>query len=101
MLGKVVPFSLIPFWWTFVNGKRLQFTGNFDQQKFTHTIGDVKTQNFIVYSIAENDQVIGACGMGHDLDMVTIHEALSQNKMPRGSTIVDSSETPETIRKTI
>lgn len=92
MLGKLVPYSTVPFFWTRHYNKSCQLVGTTQGHTEVHYTGDVAAQKFVAYYIDEKDRVVGACGMGSD--MMTLLEAIQQNVMPRGSEIKSGKETP-------
>jgi apoptosis-inducing factor 3 len=97
MLGKLIPYGSIPFFWTRNYNKSLQFVGN--AQGFTeiHVDGDVAANKFIAYYINKQDQVIAVAGQGKSSALLSLFEALQQNVMPRASEIKSGAETPESI----
>ena len=97
MLGKLVPYSSVPFFWTRHYNKSIQFVGcnNDYAEVFYH--GDVAAQKFVAYYIDSKDRVVGAAGMNNSAAILSIMEAIQQNVMPRGSEIKEGKETPQTI----
>lgn len=97
MLGKLIPYSYVPFFWTRHYNKSVQFVGTNEGHTEVHYSGDVAGQKFVAYYIDAKDRVIGACGMNNGQAILTIMEAIHQNVMPRGSEIKSGKETPQTI----
>lgn len=98
MMGKMQPFSKIPFYWTRMYGQ-INVAGNTQGYTTRHIEGDVNSGKFIVYYIASNDQVLAAAGMGRNQDISIILEALQQNKMPNGSSLKSGAASIESIKK--
>jgi len=82
MLGKVLPYGAIPFFWTRNYNKSLQYVGNGEGFTDIHITGDLNEQKFVAYYINNKDQVIAAAGMNSGAAILTIFEAMSQNQMP-------------------
>jgi len=59
MLGKMVPYGNIPFFWTMHYGKGMQYCGNATSWDSIHIDGDPKSNKFLAYFI-KNDKVIAA-----------------------------------------
>lgn len=55
MLGKMIPYGSIPFFWTRQFMKSLQYIGNNEGYKTIHITGDLNAHKFIAYYIGEND----------------------------------------------
>ena len=55
MLGKLVPYGQIPFFWTRNYNKRVQYCGNADDATSIHIDGDTLANKFIAYYINDND----------------------------------------------
>jgi hypothetical protein len=49
--------------------------------------------------VGEKDDVIAAAGMGRQQEMLTIFEALSQNKMPLASEMIEGKHTLATLKE--
>lgn len=101
MLGKLVPYSSVPFFWTRHYNKSIQFVGcNNDYAEVFYT-GDVAGQKFVAYYIDSKDRVVGAAGMNNSEAILSIMEAIQQNVMPRGSEIKEGKETAQTIHNKV
>mmetsp|Transcript_12891 Transcript_12891/g.16556 ORF Transcript_12891/g.16556 Transcript_12891/m.16556 type:complete len:402 (-) Transcript_12891:113-1318(-) len=100
MLGKYVPYSGIPFFWTRHYNRSLQFIGNnavgYDEIVFK---GKKSKHKFLAYYINDKDQVVAVAGMGKPKAMLTLLEAMEQNCMPKGSDIKSGREKPRTIKR--
>ena len=55
MLGKVLPYAAIPFFWTRNYNKSLQYAGNGSGFKDIHITGDLSEQKFVAYYINDRD----------------------------------------------
>jgi len=82
MLGKHVPYTQIPFFWTMSFNKGLRFVG-YAPEKFDATIieGDLAKMEFIAYFV-EKDQVIGVATVGRDPLAVCCAEIMRLGLMP-------------------
>ena len=87
MLGKVIPYGSIPFFWTRNYNKSLQYVGNGDDFKDVHITGDLSERKFVAYYINDRDQVVAVAGMNNGPAVLTLFEAMQQNLMPRASDI--------------
>lgn len=55
MLGKMVPYGQIPFFWTRHYNKALQFVGNNTGYTQVLIVGDLSKNSFIAYYINDSD----------------------------------------------
>ena len=94
MLGKLIPYGQIPFFWTRNYNKSLQYIGRGDGYKEIHITGDLKGTKFVAYYIDGDDNVIACSGMNKGPDILTLLEAMQQNMMPKASLIKSGDETP-------
>ena len=101
MLGKLVPYGSIPFFWTRHYNKSLQYVGNGQGWTDIHIDGDVAANKFIAYYSNKNDQVIAVAGQGNSSGVLTLFEALHQNVMPKASEIKSGRETVESIKSRV
>ena len=101
MLGKVIPYGSIPFFWTRNYNKSLQYVGNGDGFKEVHITGDLSERKFVAYYINDRDQIIAVAGMNSGPAILTLFEAMQQNLMPRASDIKSGAETPASIKTRI
>lgn len=78
MLGKMSPYSSIPFFWTRQYNKSLQYVGNGAVGfKEVHVDGDVMSGKFLAYYINENDKIVAVAAMGNTSAALTYFEALN------------------------
>lgn len=82
MLGRHVPFTQIPFFWTMIFGKAMRFAG-WVGSGFEEVIveGDIDKQEFVAYYV-KDDRVTAVCTMARDPVAVAAVELLEQNLMP-------------------
>ena len=98
MLGKVVPYGDIPFFWTRNYNKSLAYVGYGENFKEIHIEGDLAGRKFLAYYINDRDQVTAVAGMNNGPAVLTMFEAMQQNLMPRGSDLKSGAETPATVK---
>lgn len=93
MLGKLVPYSSVPFFWTRHYNKGIHYVGNgavgFSK---VHIDGEVMANKFIAYYINEKDQIVAVCAQGNGSAALTYLEAMNQNLMPSGTDIASGKE---------
>ena len=65
MLDKFVPYQGIPFFWTRMYNRSLQFIGN-NAVGYKEVVikGNMNKKKFLAYYINENDKVVAVAGMG-------------------------------------
>ena len=99
MMDKFVPYQGIPFFWTRMYNKSLQFIGN-NAVGYKEVVikGKLAKGKFLAYYINENDQIVAVAGMGKPKAMLTLLTAMEQNLMPKGELIKSRRETPKTIK---
>ena len=76
MMGKLVPYGTIPFFWTRNYDKSLQYAGNGVDATSVHIVGDVKANKFVAYYINDEDKVVAVGCQGEGHAMLTLMEAL-------------------------
>lgn len=76
MLGKMVPYGNIPFFWTNHYGKGMQYVGNAMSWDEIHIDGVPRDNKFIAYYIKDN-KILAACAQGRGKDLLTIFEAMN------------------------
>lgn len=99
MLDKYVPYQGIPFFWTRMYNRSLQFIGN-NAVGYKEVVikGNMNKRKFLAYYINENDKVVAVAGMGKPRQMLTLFEAMEQNLMPNAELIKNGRENPKTIK---
>lgn len=96
MLGKMVPYGNIPFFWTNHYQKGMQYVGYAREYDEVHIDGEPRSNKFLAYYIKDN-KILAASGQGRSKDLLTIFEAMQQAKLPPASAIKSGEETPATI----
>lgn len=81
MVGKKIPYTRIPFFWTNQVGLNLRYVGHVNDWDELIIHGDVPSKKFIVYYI-KNNHVLAAVGNKHDQEMAAIEELMRLKKMP-------------------
>lgn len=81
MLGKNVPYSSVPFFWTAQAGLELRYVGHANTWDYTITWGDVADKDFITFYIS-GDKVAAAAGNNRDAEMAAIEELMRTGRMP-------------------
>ena len=97
MLGKLIPYGNIPFFWTRNYNKSLQQIGYVHGFDDVHVDGSIEKQRFLAYYLKKG-KVVGVAGSNRGGDVMLLQEALFQNVMPSGDDIKSGKETIETIK---
>jgi NADPH-dependent 2,4-dienoyl-CoA reductase/sulfur reductase-like enzyme len=97
MLGKMVPFSGIPFFWTRNFNKTVQYIGYASSFDEVHITGDVMANKFLAFYIKDG-RVLAVAGQQMNSDVLTFMEAMYQNQMPSAADVKSGKETAETLR---
>lgn len=100
MLGKMVPYASIPFFWTRVCKTSLRYCGYVQDWESIHVDGSIEKGNFLVYYI-KNGRVLAAADVGRGKDLMIISEAMKMGVMPNASDIVSGKVTIENIKKSV
>lgn len=75
--GPALPFSGVPFFWTFHFGKRLGYAGHADSWDDLVLEGDPAALNFLAYYVKEGT-VAAVLGCGHDTAIAALMEPLRE-----------------------
>jgi apoptosis-inducing factor 3 len=97
MLGKMVPFGNIPFFWTRNYNKAVQYIGFAADYDEVHIEGDVMANKFLAFYI-KNGKILAIAGQQRNLDILTFMEAMYQNQMPSAEDVKSGRENAETLR---
>jgi NADPH-dependent 2,4-dienoyl-CoA reductase/sulfur reductase-like enzyme/nitrite reductase/ring-hydroxylating ferredoxin subunit len=81
MLGKNVPYSSVPFFWTAQAGLELRYVGHARTWDYTITWGSVADKDFITFYIS-GDRVAAAAGNNRDAEMAAAEELMRTGRMP-------------------
>lgn len=100
MLGKFIPYSKVPFFWTRHYNKSLQYVGYANPYDEVHIDGSVLDNKFIAYYIS-NDKILAVAGQNRGKDMLTMQEAFNQYKVPSASDIKTGKVTLDTLWKSL
>ena len=98
MLGKLIPFSHVPFQQTVIYGKNLQCIGQTSQWDEVFIDGSTKDGKFIAYYIKDNN-ILGVLGQNRSGDILVLYEAMNQNKLPPANEIKDNTCSVDDIKK--
>ena len=60
MLGKLVPYGQVPFFWTRNYNKSIQYCGNSEGATSTYITGDVMAGKFVAYYINDAEDKVMA-----------------------------------------
>mmetsp|Transcript_18743 Transcript_18743/g.28771 ORF Transcript_18743/g.28771 Transcript_18743/m.28771 type:complete len:493 (-) Transcript_18743:166-1644(-) len=75
MLGKMVPYGNIPFFWTNHYGKGMQYCGHATEWDSIHIDGVPRDNKFLAYYI-KNDKVLAIAGQGRNNELLGMFEAM-------------------------
>lgn len=89
MVGKNIPFSGIPFFWTKNFGVSLRYLGHAKDWDEIFFDGEVQKKNFLAFYI-KNNRISAVSGIGRDKQMAHLEQLLKDNKMPAGSELKES-----------
>ncbi len=81
MVGKLIPFRSVPFFWTSQVGLSLVYVGHAVDWEEIIFQGDINSKEFITYYI-KNDKVAAAAGNFRDKEMAAIEELMRLDLMP-------------------
>ena len=104
MMGKMIPYSNVPFFWT-VNynySSFMQYVGHATEWDEVHIVGDVSTKRFQAFYI-KNDKIDAVATMNRSdaeyYDGTIWLEAMKQGIMPSGADIKSGKESVETVKE--
>ncbi|XP_018334362.1 apoptosis-inducing factor 3-like isoform X2 [Agrilus planipennis] len=78
MIGKKTPLRAVPFFWTVLYGKSVQYAGHGETQDIIYA-GNVEQFNFIAYYLI-NDEVVGVAGCQMYPTVAQFAELLAQGR---------------------
>ena len=96
MLGKMVPFGNIPFFWTRHYNKTIQVIGNGEYDD-VFVQGDIIANKFVAFFIKDN-KIVQVAGQMNSPAVLTFMEAMNQNLLPTAEEVKSGKETWETVR---
>ena len=97
MLGKMVPYGNVPFFWSNQYGKGFQYVGQATSWDKVHVEGDPRSNKFLALFIKDN-RVLAACGQGRGRDLLSIFEGLQQNVLPPADQLISGEENWDSLR---
>jgi len=83
MLGKKIPATSVPFFWTTQYGKSIRYCGHALSFDDIHIEGNLDELKFVGYYI-RNDKVLAVVSIGLDPIVSAAAELMHINKMPSG-----------------
>jgi hypothetical protein len=81
MLGKNVPYTSVPYFWTAQAGLELRYVGHARTWDYTITWGSVADKDFITFYISGGN-VAAVAGSNRDAEMAAIEELMRTGRMP-------------------
>lgn len=81
MLGKNVPYSGVPFFWTAQAGLNFRYVGHAESWDDMITWGSIADKEFITFYVS-GGKVAAAAGNNRDAEMAAIEELMRVGKMP-------------------
>jgi NADPH-dependent 2,4-dienoyl-CoA reductase/sulfur reductase-like enzyme/nitrite reductase/ring-hydroxylating ferredoxin subunit len=100
MLDENVAYDYVPYYWTRMWDKTLQFTGNGSDFDEVFVDGDLSKYTFVAYYF-KNGKVVGCASMNTSNAVNIIYEGFKANLLPRGSLIKDGTVNLESIKETV
>jgi hypothetical protein len=97
MMGKLVPFGNVPFYWTRHYNKTVQYVGYAQEFDEVYIQGDVMANKFVAFYIYKG-KILAVAGQQNGSAVLTYMEAMHQNMMPSAEDIKSGKETAETVR---
>ena len=103
MLDKYVPYEDVPFFWTRHYNKSLQVIGATEVGYSEVVVKGKKKKKdkWLAYYINDKDQVVGVAGFDKVKQILVLHQAMKQNKMPKGSDIKSGKVRIRDIKATL
>ena len=97
MLGKMVPFGNVPFFWTRNYNKAVQYIGHASDYDEVYIQGDVMANKFLAFYI-KNGKILAVAGQQMSHAILTYMEAMYQNQLPSAEDVKSGKETVDTIK---
>lgn len=97
MMGKLVPFGTVPFYWTRHYNKSIQYAGFAAEYDEVHITGSLDEGKFVAF-YAKDGKVRAVAGSMQSAAVLTFMEAMHQNLMPSLADLKSGKETWETVR---
>mmetsp|Transcript_14883 Transcript_14883/g.25352 ORF Transcript_14883/g.25352 Transcript_14883/m.25352 type:complete len:264 (+) Transcript_14883:1244-2035(+) len=100
MLGKMVPYGNVPFFWTNHYQKGMQYVGHaMDWDDIL--IDGIPRNNQFVAIYSKNNKILAACGQGRSKDLLTLFEGMQTNVLPPFSQLKSGEITLDDINKIV
>ena len=97
MLGKMVPFGNVPFFWTRNYNKTVQYIGHASDFDEIYIQGDVSANKFLAFYIKKG-KILAVAGQQMNHAILTYMEAMYQNQLPSAEDVKSGKETVDTIK---
>jgi hypothetical protein len=97
MMGKLVPYGNIPFFWTKHYNKTIQFIGYANDYDRVHIDGSLADFKYLAYYI-KGDRIVAIAGQQNSSAILTYFEAMKQNQMPSANDLISGQETVQTVK---
>ena len=81
MVGRVVPFSGVPLFWTKQHGMGLRYVGHAPDWDDVVVDGDLGARDFLAYYL-RGDDVLAVLGAQRDAELCVIEECMRLGQMP-------------------
>jgi NADPH-dependent 2,4-dienoyl-CoA reductase/sulfur reductase-like enzyme len=81
MLGRDVPFTGVPFFWTRQFDAGLLYVGHASSWDEIIYSGDVSSQDFLAFYV-KGERVLAVAGMNRDREMAAVEELMRLDRMP-------------------
>ena len=100
MLDKNVAYDYVPYYWTRMWDKTLQFTGNASNFNEVYIDGDISKYTFVAYYF-NNGNVVGCASMNVPNATNIMYEAFKSNVVPKAYLIKDGTVTLKDIKTSL
>ncbi|HEV7700120.1 MAG TPA: FAD-dependent oxidoreductase [Pyrinomonadaceae bacterium] len=90
MIGRNVPYNVIPFFWTHQFDAGLLYVGHAEQWDEILYQGDASARDFLAF-YTKDGRVLAVAGMNRDREMAAIDELMRLAKMPLAAELKSSS----------
>lgn len=100
MLNKNVPYDYIPYYWTRMWDKSLQFTGTGSSFDEIFIDGDLSKYEFVAYYF-KNGNLVGCSSMGVPNAVNIVYEAFKADILPKANLIKNGSIGINEIKKSL
>lgn len=99
IMGKRVPFTSVPYFWTSVFTKSIRYAGFGLEFNDVFVHGSLNGLKFVAYYL-QDDKVVAACSLMYDPVVSRFAELLSKGALITRSTIEEDPELTQTAEKT-